>query len=422
MSLKKQTILSIPGSKSIALRALIIATFAETPLSLKNLPGCNDVLTLLEALRILGFTAKESKEETVIIPANLSQPREVSIYIRDSAAALRFLAVRLAVLSGVKAKLELSPQLRSRPVTPLPKLINVMGGYSEYDGQYLTIKGTKSLAFNRKAEHFLSTGQTSQLASAILLSLPSIDIDLQGLKFLLQERFSKVSHKYTELTAGIMRDFGFSEKIISASNNGCNIRFQYTNPGVYTIEPDISSACYFWALACLKHKQIAVRTGKTDSLQPDYRFLDVLSNMGAKVRYNDDWVSVEAESLQSVRVSMKDMPDQAPTLAVLALTGQGKVIITGIRHLRYKESDRLEGLLTELKKTGADIIYKEGTLIIRPLTAEPPAVTLDCRGDHRLVMAFSLLRELYPQLNITDSEAVAKSFPGFFKSLEQCRE
>ncbi len=415
-------ILTIPGSKSIALRVLIIATFLDTSLSIKNLPKCNDVLTLMRALQRLGFRIDSDGDQTFVTPWPVKSNHSVSVYIQDSAAALRFLAVRLAVLPGVNSKIELSPQLKRRPIVPLVELINIMGGNADYDGQFVIINGEERLSFDRKAEKYLALGQTSQLASALLLCSPSIFIDHQVLVSLLRNDHEKVSHKYLELTIGVMKDFGMVEDQYFCQEEGDRRSFNYANPRLYGIEPDFSSACYFWALGCMINKPIAIRIDKLESLQPDYRFLFVLSNMGARVTKTRDWISVEADSLQAVLVSMKDMPDQVPTLAVLAMITQGKVAMSDVDHLRYKESDRLAALLTGLKKIGADIVYRDRVLKVTPLTAAPPAVTIDCRDDHRLVMAFSLLKELYPQIKIAGSEAVRKSFPDFFHTLDLCRK
>jgi len=436
MNIEERVAVSVPGSKSVALRVLIIATFLDSPLQIENLPECDDVKRTVAALLKLGFEVEKGQ---------ITPPKEIKnsieIEVGESAAALRFLAIRFAVWEGLCVKLKIGTQLSRRPIEPLVTLIKAMGGDIKRKGDELVICGKKGLMFNKNHIPYLSAEITSQLLSGLLLSSPAIDIVPYALRQLLDMNedsgsidSKKVSQGYARLTHKVMEDFGLDNE-----SEGSR---KYINPHLYFIEPDVSSACYFWALGCITKKLIGVKSPNCRSLQPDYCFLEVLQRMGAQVIRQNGVVYVTAEKLKAGAFDMISMPDQVPTLAVLALfiKSQGGLnnreklseaktqqhfpnatIIYNIEHLRYKESDRVSSLVEELIKVGADIRYDNGAMTIKPLAKKSvKAATLDCKNDHRLIMAFSLLQTIYPEIELTNKEGVEKSFPAFFEELTKC--
>jgi 3-phosphoshikimate 1-carboxyvinyltransferase len=116
---------------------------------------------------------------------------------------------------------------------------------------------------------------------------------------------------------------------------------------------------------------------------------------------------------------MKHMPDQVPTLAVLALFANSPTTIFEISHLRYKESNRLQALADELRKLGAKILVTDESILIHPLQEPPSAITLKTHNDHRLIMAFSILKLVYPHIELDDTKAVEKSNPHFFNEIKK---
>lgn len=402
MNLKERVAVKVPGSKSIAIRTLIIATFFDTPLIIKNLPGCNDVLTVVNFLQQLGFQFIRDAGQVTVIPPEKITESPIEAEIKDSAAALRFLAVRLAVWEGFEGIIRLSPQLLKRPQKPLIDLITAMGGDIRQEDNRLIICGRNGLKFDGVMTESLSPEITSQLVSAVLLSSPVIETDTS-----LQE-IRTVSPSYVLLTLKTMELFGLR---ISKGR-------RYVNPKIFEIEPDFSSACYFWALGCILKRLAGVYCSIQESYQPDYMFPALLEQMGAKVIRADGAIYVTAGELRGGSFDMGDMPDQVPTLAVLGLfTG---VSIYNIEQLRYKESDRIAALVVELRKTGAEIEYRNGVMTVKKLPeGRITSAVLDSRNDHRLVMAFSLLQAVNPEIEISGKAAVNKSFPGFFRQLKK---
>jgi 3-phosphoshikimate 1-carboxyvinyltransferase len=411
---KKPEGVMLSGSKSIAIRTLIISTYLEESVDLINFPNCDDASTLKDALIELGFSFDEKGEVLTLSPphkANLNP----HIYLKDSAAALRFLVVRLAGWKDMQAVVSLSSQLRKRPIEPLCKVLRACGAEIDFNGEQIQIRGKESLRLNSEALELLNQSSriSSQFLSAVLLNIPV----LRGKP---PVRFSKgtVSKSYIKLTIGVMRDFGASFSF-HEGNLGKIGEMRYENPGVYEIEPDFSSACYIWALAALGKTETGVVFRKSNSLQPDYRFPEILTKMGCRVVQEDETISVRSDILTGIQANMVNMPDQVPTLALLALFAEGKTTISNIDHLHHKESDRIVSLVTEFSKIGASVEYKDRQLTIYPLKKEVPATCLECHGDHRIAMTLSILKVMFPQLSLAGTDCIGKSFPDFDLYLEK---
>jgi 3-phosphoshikimate 1-carboxyvinyltransferase len=419
-----QGIISLPGSKSIAIRSLIIATLLREPLKLINFPQCNDCLTLQEALQELGFmTSRESNTLLLTPPEKIN--RQASLYIKDSAAALRFLAFRLAAEESFVGDISFSTQLAKRPLEPMIEIINSMGGNIILEGNRLLVKGSGSLEFNQATQKLSNkyAGLSSQFLSGILLSAP---LYKKGLRVELPDNL--VSTSYLELTWTVMKSFGMKVRkernILHLSPRESHFP-GYTSVKEFRIEEDFSSACYFWAIGALSREYVGIETEFLTSRQPDFSFLKLLQKMGAEVRIDSgdrkarkQSITVKAAQLNGIEVDMKDMPDQVPTLTVLALFAANPTKIRNISHLRCKESDRISALVTELRKIGAEIKYENETLYIEPLRVTVAAEELNTHEDHRLVMALSILTLVFKKLQLDSTKPVTKSFPGFFEKLK----
>jgi 3-phosphoshikimate 1-carboxyvinyltransferase len=140
--------------------------------------------------------------------------------------------------------------------------------------------------------------------------------------------------------------------------------------------------------------------------------------MGAEIQKKTNCISVRKGNLIGIEINMKDIPDQVPTLAVLSLFAESRTKIKNIHHLKYKESNRISGLVNELQKIGCNIKYENGVLLIHPLKKKPLKAKLHSYQDHRLVMAFYILKTKFPYLTISDEQVVKKSYPDFFRDLK----
>ena len=393
----------LEGSKSILARVLIISTFLHKPLKIMNSSNCNDICTLIDNLKQLGIGFERQGNALTVIP-NEPVSDEIQINIKDSGTAFRFLLARLAVLKDVHSTISISDQLKKRPISPLINMLQKLGADIKNTGFPIEIKGQQL----NGGEIDLQADISSQFISALMLIAPAYNsrlaINLIG---------RIVSRSYIEMTAAIMCDFGVKckftkNKIIIESGQ------KYANPGIYEIEPDFSSAAYFWVLGALSNKELCTSCISGDPLQPDFQFLFILEKMGAKVNRSSKSVCISHGSLKGIDIDMKDIPDLVPTLAVLALFADFSSQLRNIAHLQYKESNRISALVSELSHIGVNIMFVDDSLIILPLNIKPATVELDAHHDHRLVMAFHILKAVFPYININNKEAVKKSYAGFF--------
>ena len=402
--------ITLEGSKSILNRVLIIASYLKSPIKLINPSNCIDIETMTDNLCKLGLKFDKSHNNWIITPpAKLK--RKGKLFIRDSGTAYRFLTARTSSIRRSKYIINTSDQLRQRPIEPLSKILNKMGTSIEVKDNSIKIRG----AALQGGILDISADVSSQFISSLLLIAPSYKNDLE--LFLEGEI---VSRSYIDMTIKIMQNFG-----VIVDFDGSRIFLQagqeYNDLSEYLIEPDYSSACYFWALGALSRSMISTNTINNTSLQPDYNFLTLLEKIGAKISIEKDKISICRGRLKGISIDMKDIPDQVPTLAVLALFAESKTTITNIEHLKYKESNRIDALVTELSRIGVNISYENGILSINPLDRIPGNETLDTYYDHRLVMAFHILKIVFPQLTVTNASSIVKSYPNFLYDLKSIK-
>jgi len=400
---KKEIVFDIPGSKSIINRILIMATYLNEPVTMTNFSTCRDVLVMLENLKNLGFISKIDNNICTLTPPK-SFNRKVKLYIHDAGTVYRFLVARLAAWEGLECEIKVSKQLSKRPIKPLADLLLDNGAIMEIDG-VIKISGKKLDRISGLVDPTIS----SQFYSAIMLLAPILRNGVE-----LQFKEKPVSFSYLSLTQQVLRIFGIKSNLTVNNLKIAGLQ-KMKSPESILIEPDYSSACYFWALGAMSNIPIGTSVKEMESMQGDFNFWKVLQKMGADIIERDNKILVQKRNLNGINIDMKDMPDQVPTLAIIALFAKGKTTVSGIAHLKHKESDRISALVDELTKIGAMIEYKNSTLTINPISGHiPKNVLLRCYDDHRLVMVFSLLKLIYPTLRLDDSSAVEKSFPEFF--------
>ena len=193
---------------------------------------------------------------------------------------------------------------------------------------------------------------------------------------------------------------------------------QRYKPIEFVVESDASGASYFLSAAAITGGEVLIENFKRESLQGDAKFVDVLRQMGAEVVEDSTGTRIQGpKQLRGIDVDMNSMPDVVPSLAVTALFADGATRIRNVGHLRFKESDRLEALSTELRKLGATIVLSEDGLEIVPSPLH--GAQLDTYDDHRLAMSFALVGLKVPGVKIENPECVKKSFPGFWGEFEK---
>lgn len=401
--------ITLPGSKSIAARALICRYIKGADTELSGLPECDDTVDLKNALEKLSELIPYpfellDKEAHIIYPGRM--------YLGNGGTTLRFILALLASIPGLEIEIDCGDLLRRRPLAPLIDALRSMGadikciGREGYPPLYIKGKRLRGGALS------FSSSDSSQYLSAMLLASPlwklPLDLKISG---------SRVSYPYIEMTRKVMEIFDVS-------------------PDKFSIEGDWSAAGYFYelALVCPGRPIIIENLPLPDkSIQGDSLCCDIMNFLGVQTGRLDEnpngraMIEGSEAILASLRSSgfrfetdMGDVPDLVPALSVGLCLGGIPFEMNGIGHLRLKESDRLSALSSEMAKAGYAVeINSHGNALIWNGSRYPVAddETFDSWNDHRIVMALSIMAARRGWIAIHGAEAISKSFPSFFPQL-----
>jgi 3-phosphoshikimate 1-carboxyvinyltransferase len=407
-------VVEVPGSKSVANRALICAALAEGESVLLGVPDGDDTEAMLDCLRALGLEAERGGDE-VRVSGGLSRFRRgpVTLQARLAGTTSRFVTA-LAALGPGPYTVDGHAPLRARPMAPLHEALAAMGvDVTPLEGSGhlpVTIQGPVDISLD---EVSLRGDVSSQYLTALMLIAPYFP---NGLRFVLTTPL--VSRPYIRITAAVMAAFGVTgvelgDRIITVPAGTYQAR-------EFTIEPDASSASYPLAAAAICGGRVRV-PGLTDTaIQGDAAFCHVLARMGCEV-VQDGWGTtvVRTGPLHGLDINMVDLSDLVPTLAAVGAFADGPLDIHGVGFIRHKESDRLTDLCFELRKAGIDATDNPDGLIVRP--SAPRSATLGTHHDHRLAMSFALVGLGASGIIVEDPDVVSKSWPDFWSMIESLR-
>ena len=411
-----QVEVDIPGSKSVANRALIIAAFAEGETLLKNMLFSDDTKYMMEALRKLGNTVIANEEnKTVHVISNKNRIFDCAeeIFVGNAGTAMRFLPSYIATGKGTVTLTGIE-RMKQRPIKDLADSLLSLG----VDVQYIGNEGfppIKIFANGVKNNEVIVKGNmSSQYLTSLLLAAPYFENDTT-----IKIDGNLVSIPYVNITIKMMEDFGV--KVENRENKEFFIKSGQKYKGMdYIVEGDCSSASYFFAMAPITNSKVKINNVKKDAMQGDIKLLDVLQEMGAKIEYGDNFVIVEGTGkLKGVTVDMHHMSDVAQTLSVVAMFAEGKTEIKNVYNMRIKETDRIKAVYNELTKLGAKVTELYDGLVIEPSEKYNEGIEIDTYDDHRMAMSFSLAGLKVRNTFINDPGCVSKTFPNYFEQFEK---
>lgn len=399
--------ISIPGSKSYTNRALIIASLSENPVKIFNPLICDDTRAMAHCLKALGFSVV-FKKNLIEVRSDLKAVKKTcKLNAHLSGTTIRFMLALSVATSGTKTIFG-KDQLNKRPIGELVLALSELGAKIKY----LQKEGFPPLkvfpARLKKKTVGINGTISSQFLSALLMIAPAI----KGLE--LKVKGKQISRPYIDMTIDLMNYFG-----VRVVNKG--YRSYFVSPDQkylakdYTVEGDLSSAGYFFAIAALTKSTISVENLNPLSKQADMKLLRILSEMGSKISFAKNRITVAGEGVKPVDINMQDCPDQIPTVAVLAAFASGMSKISGISSLRIKETDRVFALQQELKKMGIKTAASKNTLTI--WGGNPKACSIKTYGDHRMAMSFAIAGTKLAGMKIINPDVVNKTFPQFWQRL-----
>lgn len=398
----------IPGSKSITNRAILISSLARGTSKLNGFLHSDDTHYMTEAWKNLGVQFETVGNQLEIRGcAGKIVPYPGEIYVENAGTAARFLTAAL-VLGRGEYVLNGNRRMRQRPIKDLIFALNGLGA------KVTDIAGTGCPPVRITAEGLqggtvsIPGNKSSQYISAILMAAPYAKnqtvINIKG---------DLVSRSYVDMTINIMRAFKVHCHWLNpySIEIAANQVYQARN---YQIEGDASSASYFFAMAAITRGRIKVHGLGPDSMQSDLKLLQILEKMGCSIRWEENSVVLEGNPLRAVEVDMNNMSDVAPTLAVVALFAKGVTKIVNVENMRIKECDRINAIVTELRKLGAEVEEWKDGLSIKGQESYS-AADFQTYDDHRLAMSFSLVGLRIPGITIQNPQCVSKTFPNFYQ-------
>lgn len=409
---------TLPGSKSLSNRALLLAALAQGKTTLTNLLDSDDVRHMLNALKQLGVNYQLSEDKSICEVEGLGGPFKwqngLALFLGNAGTAMRPLAAALCLSSPEsEGKNEIiltgEPRMKERPIKHLVDALIQAGAdiqYLEQEGYPpITIRNTGLNGGTIKIEGSIS----SQFLTALLMVSPMAKADTE-----IEVIGELVSKPYIDITLHMMQTFGVEVKNQNYQRFFIKGNQQYRSPITFLVEGDASSASYFLAAAAIKGK-VKVRGVGKNSIQGDRLFANALEQMGANVTWGDDFIQVEKGELKGIDMDMNHIPDAAMTIATTALFAKGETILRNIYNWRVKETDRLAAMATELRKIGADVEEGEDFLRIQPLELTKfQHAQIETYNDHRIAMCFSLIALSNSPVTILDPNCTAKTFPTFF--------
>jgi len=406
---------TLPGSKSITNRILLLSAIANGETTIKHPLQSDDTHHMIEALKILQVDLTQKENGDILVQGARGQFKNKSaeIFLGNAGTAFRPLTAVLAfsqgdfILSGV-------PRMHERPIKDLIDALLQLNA----DITYLNEEGYPPLKIS--PSKIIITGSikirgdiSSQFLTALLMAIPltrkEVSIEIVG---------DLISKPYIDITLNLMNRFGVQVKKIDWQYFVIPGSGGYVSPGEIFVEGDASSASYFLAAGALAG-DIEVKGIGKNSIQGDIKFTEALMLMGAKIQILEESIKAsKASMLQAINLDCNHIPDAAMTLAVLALFANGTTKLRNIGSWRVKETDRIKAMATELKKLGAEVVEGEDFIEITPPIHIKENIEIDTYDDHRMAMCFSLVSLKNIPIIINDPACVNKTFPTYFEVLE----
>lgn len=400
---------SLPGSKSYTNRALPLAALASGASTLRGALDSDDTRYMVAALNELGIETRadwERSEINVCGHGGRIPTANAALYLGNSGTSMRFLTAMVALGQG-RYQLDGNERMRQRPLGPL------LAGLRELGIDAHSVDGTDCPPIVVNAAGLpggslaMPGDVSSQFFSALAMVLPfarePLEVRVIG---------DLVSKPYLDMTADAMSAFGVVLRHEDYQRFWVEPGTSY-QPRDYDIEPDASAASYFFALAAITGGSVTVERLPPESRQGDIRFVDVLEQMGCRIERTDDDITVHGpQRLYGVDVDMNAISDTVQTLAAIAPYASSPVTIRNVRHIRFKETDRIAATATELRRMKIPVEEGDDWLQIHP--AQPQPATINTYDDHRMAMSFALTGARAAGIRIADPRCVSKTVPQFW--------
>ena len=420
---------SLPGSKSISNRALMVAALTPGLTRLSGILFSRDTWIMITALKKLGLQISINSSEKWVEVLGIKDSIPVlntKLDVGNAGTAARFLTAFLILGKEGIYELDGDEAMRSRPMSGLINALSSMG---------------VSFYFSQKTDHFpftmkiprvvavekimVDASASSQILSALIMVLPKLSSRSS------LQTTHPIRRPFVDMTLALMAQFGILIRNHSGIYLCDKVKSNFNCVGSYEIEPDISAASYFYALPMVVGGTLRIRNAASVQLQGDREFVKILSSLGLKVMEQKNDHLINFDPIKQLPILQKNkhehifnfnlFSDTFLTLAAIVPALGINVKIEGIEHTRFQETDRVSGMARELRRIGQKV--EEGPSFLRIQSDFINSATIETYQDHRFAMSFailgcSVLFENKP-ISIRDPFCCGKTFPEFFKVLDQ---
>lgn len=404
---------TIPGSKSVTNRALILAAQATSPSIIRKPLISRDSELMSAGLVSLGVGIHDQGENQSwrITPAPLKGPALIDV--GNAGTVMRFLPP-LAALAQGEISFDGDSRSYERPIGPVIKALEELGIEIDHQGRYslpMVIKGTGVIPGGKLT---IDASKSSQFLSALLLVGPSTK---KGIT-VTHNGSALPSMPHIDMTVQMLRDFGAKVDVDKAGQNWSVKAGSLTGQDLI-IEPDLSNAAPFLSIAMVCGGSITIADWPKETTQPGDYLREIFTKMGARVELTASGLTLTGgDSIHGIDIDLHDVGELTPSIAALAALADSPSHLRGIGHLRMHETDRLAALTREINALGGSVVEEKTALHITP--APLHGGTFHTYDDHRLATAGAVIGLVTPNVmieNVATTRKTLPDFPGLWKSL-----
>ena len=394
--------LTIPGSKSVTNRALILAALCDSPSVLRRPLHSRDSALMIAGLKAIGVGIETAANgDLTITPAPLFGP--ASVDVGNAGTVMRFLPPVAAMARGI-IHFDGDARSHERPLGPVIKALEALGVSIEHGGRYslpMTINANGQL---RGGTVEVDATLSSQFISALLLVAPATK---EGVT-VKHVGTSLPSLPHIEMTIAMLREKGVE---VVVGDNQWTVKPAIMHGTDSVIEPDLSNAAPFMGAAMISGGTVVIRDWPRSTTQPGDDLRDIFTQMGAHVEFQGDDLAITGGAIHGIDIDLHDVGELTPSIAALCVFADSPSYLRGIAHLRTHETDRLAALATEINNLGGEVIEEPSALRIIPKPLH--AGTFHTYDDHRLATAGAMIGLRIDGIDVENIETTRKTLPDF---------
>ena len=401
--------LTIPGSKSVTNRALILAALCGTPSTLRRPLHSRDSALMIAGLKAIGVGIETAANgDLTITPSQLYGP--ASVDVGNAGTVMRFLPPVAAMAKGL-IHFDGDARSHERPLGPVIKALESLGVSIEHGGRYslpMTINANGQL---KGGTVEVDATLSSQFISALLLVAPATK---EGIT-VKHVGTSLPSLPHIEMTIAMLREKGVE---VVVGENEWSVKPIAMSGADSVIEPDLSNAAPFMGAAMLSGGTVVIRDWPHSTTQPGDQLREIFTAKGARVEFRGNNLAITGDAIHGIDIDLHDVGELTPSIAAICLFADSPSYLRGIAHLRTHETDRLAALATEINKLGGEVIEEPSALRIIPRQLH--AGTFHTYDDHRLATAGAMIGLIVDGIaveNIATTQKTLPDFPGAWNEL-----